>query len=284
MVKHLIFFFSILISAALYAQNDTTAIKPLRPVISAYTLEMGGAQLTDTYLSPLRYSGWSASLQYERLQAMKFSPEQWIMQLRAGLTIDGTENPAKNASMWNATLRLEWGMMHRWQLPYRLTIALGGSTGIDIGCLYSSRNGNNPASTKASWTANLTAMASCQLKIGKLPITLRYQPTIPIAGIFFSPDYGELYYEIYLGDDSGLIHPAWWGNYFRMENLLTADLHFGNTSLRLGYRGNILSTEVNNINTRISTNSFVLGISGEWISLSPGKGISPTVRTISALY
>ncbi len=284
MIKRLIILLCVIIPMTLYANNDSTAIKPLRPVVSAYTFEIGGTQITDTYLSPLRYSGWSASLQYERLQAMKFSPERWIMQLRAGLTIDGTENPAKNASMWNAALRLEWGMMHRWQLPNRLTLALGGSTGIDFGCLYSSRNGNNPASAKASWTINITAMASYQLKIGKLPITLRYQPTIPVTGIFFAPDYGELYYEIYLGDDSGLVHPAWWGNYFRMENLLTADLHFGNTCLRLGYRGNILSTEVNNINTRIITNSFVVGISGEWISLSPGKGISTTARTISALY
>ena len=272
------------IPVVLLAGNDSITIKPLRPVTSAYTLEFGGAQLTDTYLSPLRYSGWSASLQYERMQAMKFSPERWIMQLRTGLTVDRTENPAENATMWNANLRLEWGMMHRWELPCKLTLAAGGSTGIDLGCLYSSRNGNNPASAKAAWTVNLTAMAVCNMTLGKLPITLRYQPTIPLTGIFFSPDYGELYYEIYLGDDSGLVHPAWWGNYFRMENLLTADLHFGNTCFRIGYRGNILSTKVNNLNTRIITNSVVLGICGEWISLTPGKSISPEARVISALY
>ncbi len=274
-----------IIPAMLFAQNETTAtVKPLRPVATAYTFEFGGSQLTDTYLSPLRYNGWSASIQYERLQAMKFNPERWIMQLRTGLTVDRTENPAKNATMWNASLRFEWGMMHRWKLIDKMTIAAGGSTNVDLGCLYSSRNGNNPASAKAAWTINLTAMATYNLKIGKLPITLRYQPTIPVTGVFFSPDYGELYYEIYLGDDSGLAHAAWWGNYFRMENLVTADLHLGNTCLRVGYRGNILSTEVNHLNTRIITNSFVLGISGEWISLIPGKGLSSEARTISALY
>lgn len=283
-MKHLLLTLLSFIPALLLAGNDSITIKPLRPVASAYSLEFGWAQLTDTYLSPLRYSGWSASLQYERMQAMKFSPERWIMQLRTGLTVDRTENPAGNATMWNANLRLEWGMMHRWKLPCKLTLAAGGGTGIDLGCLYSSRNGNNPASAKAAWTVNLTAMAVYNMTLGKLPVTLRYQPTIPLTGIFFSPDYGELYYEIYLGDDSGLVHPAWWGNYFRMENLLTADLHFGNTCLRIGYRGNILSTKVNNLNTRIITNSVVLGICGEWISLTPGKSISPEARVISALY
>lgn len=283
-MKHLIFALLTIIPALLYADNDSTAIKPLRPVTSAYTFEIGGARLTDTYLTPLRYTGWNASIQYERLQAMKFSPEKWIMQLRAGVTIDGTENPDGNASMWNAAFHFDWGMMHRWKMTKKLTLALGGSTGIDIGCLYSSRNGNNPASAKAAWTVNLTAMASYRLKIGSLPVTLRYQPSLPLTGIFFSPDYGELYYEIYLGDHSGLVHPAWWGNYFSLENLLTADLHFGNTCLRLGYRGNILSTEVNNLNTQIITNSFVIGIAGEWLSLTPGKGLSREAKIISALY
>lgn len=283
-MKQFLFAIISFIPALLFANNDSTATKPLRPVASAYTFEIGGAKLTDTYLTPLRYSGWSASLQYERLQAMKFSPEKWIMQLRTGFTIDGTENPDGNASMWNASLHFDWGMMHRWKTTKKLTLALGANTGIDIGCLYSSRNGNNPASAKAAWTINLTAMATYRLQIGNLPITLRYQPTIPLTGIFFSPDYGELYYEIYLGNHSNLVHPAWWGNYFSMENLFTADLHFGNTSLRVGYRGNILSTDVNHINTRIITNSFVIGIAGEWISIAPGKDISHKAKVISAIY
>ena len=159
-----------------------------------------------------------------------------------------------------------------------------GSTAVDLGCIYSERNGNNPASAKAAWTLNLTAYASWNVNIGSLPVTLRYQPTLPVTGVFFSPDYGQLYYEIYLGNDSGLAHAAWWGNYFAMENLLTADLHLSNTCLRIGYRNNILSTKVNNITTRMANHSFVVGLSGEWIGISSRKSMPEKARIISALY
>ncbi|WP_438589419.1 hypothetical protein [Duncaniella dubosii] len=31
----------------------------------------------------------------------------------------------------------------------------------------------------------------------------------------------------------GTRHAAWWGNYFKLDNQLTADLHLGSTNLRL---------------------------------------------------
>lgn len=263
-------------------ENDS--VEPLRPVAAAYMFEAGSAHLADTYLTPLRYDGWTAAFRYERLQAMKFDPDRWIMRLSASVEVDRTQNPARNAVMWMGAVEASWGMLRRWRLPQSLTLAAGGSTGINLGCLYNDRNGNNPASAKASWTVNLTAMAAWNVTLGRLPVTLRYQPTLPVTGVFFSPDYGQLYYEIYLGDDSGLAHAAWWGNYFAMENFVTADLRFGGTSLRLGYRNNILSTKVNYITTRVVTHAFVVGLSGEWLSLNPRKPFNSEARIVSALY
>lgn len=264
--------------------RDSVEVKPLRPVTSAYMIEAGGAELVNTYLTPLKYSGWGGAFNYERMQAMKFSPDRWVMQLRSGLTLNRTHNPARNATMWRLTGEFSWGMMHRWRLPAGITLAAGGSSGIDLGCLYSTRNGNNPVAVEAAWTVNVTGYAAWNCHIGRLPLTLRYQPVLPLTGVFFSPQYGELFYEISLGDDSGLAHAAWWGNYFRMENLVTADLHFGATTLRVGFRSNVLSTKVNNITTRVINSSAVIGVAGEWLSLTPGKGISPEARIISALY
>lgn len=275
---------AVLMMPLLAAARDSVEVKPLCPVMSAYMLEGGGARLVNTYLTPLKYSGWSAAFNYERMQAMKFSPDRWVMQLRAGVTLNRAENPARNAGMWRLTGEFSWGMMHRWRLPYGVTLAAGGSTGLDLGCLYSTRNGNNPVAVEAAWTVNLTGYAAWNFRVGRLPVTLRYQPVLPVAGVFFSPEYGELFYEISLGDDHGLAHAAWWGNYFRMENLVTADLHFGATSLRVGFRSNVISTKVNNITTRVINSAAVVGISGEWLSLRPGKGVDPKARIISALY
>lgn len=267
------------------AVTDTDSVAtPLRPVTSSYMLEAGASNITDTYLTPLKYDGIDVAFQYERMQAMKFAPDDWIMRLTAGVEAHKTDNPARNASMWYLGINASWGMTHRWRLPHNITLAAGGSTSLDLGCIYNDRNGNNPASAKAAWTINLTGYAAWNTTIGRLPITVRYQPTLPVTGAFFSPDYGELYYEIYLGNHDNLAHMAWWGNYFRMENLLTADLHFGGTSLRIGYRNNILSTKVNNITTEMISHNFIIGVSGEWLSLSRRHTLNPQARIISALY
>lgn len=269
-----------------YGQADSLAERPLRPVAAAYTLEIGSALLNDTYLTPLKYSGMTFALAYERMQAMRFDPERWIMQLRGRLAVDNTENPARNATMWNLGFEVSWGMMRRFRPEAVAGVQLfaGGFTELDLGALYLSRNGNNPVSAKAAWSVGVTAAVVYNMKIGRLPVMLRYQPAIPVTGAFFSPDYGELYYEIYLGNHSGLAHAAWWGNYFRMDNLLTADLRFGSTALRLGYHADILSTKVNGIVARRIVHAFTVGISGEWLSVPRSGRISSQAKIISAIY
>ena len=49
------------------------------------------------------------------------------------------------------------------------------------------RNGNNPASAKADIDLNISAMAIYKLRVKEYPMTLRYQFTIPFAGVLFSP-------------------------------------------------------------------------------------------------
>ena len=257
---------------------------PIRPVTSAYMFNIGGAKLINTYLTPIKYSGLDFGFAYERMQAMKFDPEKWVMRLTASIDMNKTDNPVRNADMWRLVGDVSWGMTRRWQLPYDIVVAAGGSTGLDLGCIYNARNGNNPVAVEAAWTVNATGYVTWKTKILNLPVTLKYQPTVPLAGVFFSPDYGELFYEIYLGNHSGLAHFAWWGDYFRMDNLLTADLHFGSTALRVGFRSDLLSTKVNHIVTRVVTYSAVIGVSGEWMSLIPYKRLNPEARIISAIY
>lgn len=281
MTRLLLSILCVMLSAMAFAQDEPTT---LRPVTSSYTYEIGGATLANTYLTPLKYKGWDMALNYERMQAMKFNPEKWVMRLTAGIDLNRTDNPAKNATMWRLVADFSWGMTYRFKLPHNITLAGGGSTSLDLGCVYNARNGNNPVAVEAAWTVNLTGYASWNVKIGRLPVTLRYQPTIPLTGVFFSPDYGELFYEIYLGNHSGLAHCAWWGNYFRMENIVTADMHLGATSLRVGFRNNILSTSINDITTRTITYSAVIGVTTEWISLNPSRKADNNARIISALY
>lgn len=255
-----------------------------RPVLSAYTLEAGSSHIAETYLSPLKHAGWSMALGYERMQAMKFSPDRWVMQLQGRLDIQKAHNPAGNARMWNLALDLRWGMAHRWRLDDSWTLYAGGSTGVDLGAFYNQRNSNNPVAAKAAWTVNALGSAAWNGRLGKIPLCLRYQAEIPLTGIFFSPAYGELYYEIYLGNHKNLVRGAWPGNYFGLNNLLSADLRLGRTSLRLGYRCNILSAKASHIVTRRVEHCAVIGVVCEWLSLAPGAKAPDGGKIIRALY
>lgn len=242
-----------------------------RPVTAAYTMEAGWSRLANTYLSPVHYNGWYLGLDYRRYQAMGFAPREWVMELAGNASASRGQNPTKSGTMWDFTLNVSWSMMRKFHIMPSLSLGVGPGVGLDAGALYNPRNGNNPAAAKGALTINAAAYAMYETRLGRVPVTLTYRPTLPVAGAFFSPDYGELYYEIYLGDHSGLCHAAWPGNRFVLDNLVTADLKFGATWLRVGYHGRIFSSKVNDIVSNSFTHAIVLGVSGEWLSINPRR-------------
>ncbi len=261
--------------------GDSSAI--VRPVLSAYTLEAGTAHIIETYLSPLRYSGQRFGIGYERMQAMKFSPRRWTMDLELRLEGSHTQNPARNATLWQMGVEGRWSMLRTWRRGAWRFYA-GGFTGMDLGVMYAPRNGNNPVAAKAAWTVGASGAAAYNTRVWGVPVCLRYKAMLPLTGVFFSPAYGELYYEIYLGNHKGLCRAAWPGNYFRLDNLLSADLRFGTTVLRLGYRLDARSNKASHIVTRTLTHTAVVGVASEWISLVPSTRLSDSDRIINALY
>ena len=100
-----------------------------------------------------------------------------------------------------------------------------------------------------------------------MPITLLYRAEMPFLGCFFSMEYDESYYEIYKGNRKKLVNFGWWGNRFDMVNLVAADLKLGKTVMRIGYRGRIETSWVNNLNTQIFTHSLVIGFGGNWLNV-----------------
>ncbi len=68
----------------------------------------------------------------------------------------------------------------------RWTVCVWGWRGRTyVGGLYNLRNSNNPATAKAAIDLGATAMASYHFYISRLPVTLRYQVSLPVIGTFF---------------------------------------------------------------------------------------------------
>ena len=256
----------------------------LRPVVSGWAAEVGSSHLRDTYLTPVQYSGWHAAVDYERLQVAPFGRGRWVMQLRATVNLGSTDNRWQTATMWHFNFRPEWALMHRFTIPALAPVkfAAGGIASANVGGLYLLRNSNNPVSLQASATIGATAMAWWNTRLAGRPLTLRYQADMPVVGAFFAPDYDQLYYEIYLGNRSGLCHAAWPGNFFRLNNLLTADWRFGSNYLRLGYRLEVFSSKAAGIVSRRVEHSFVIGFTTEWLAV--GTRHKPDAAILSPLY
>ncbi len=261
-------------STALAEGSDASDVS--RPVTGTYSIEIGRRNVLATYLSPLHYTGKSLGVSGSWSKAMPFDPEKAIMHFDTGFYFSSLLNPAHTATMIGLQGSFNWGMSWRHRLPSQFQLTLGGTVGLQGGAYYLLRNGNNPVEAIADFNIAARASLSRPIKIGRLPILLRDEVSLPSLSVFFSPQYGETYYEIYLGNHKGLVHAGWWGNNFRIDNLLSATLDFGRTAMTVGYRFNAYTQWACNLNTKIMTHSFVIGVVPGGIGLKKRRVKAPT--------
>ncbi len=213
-----------------------------------------------TYLSPLTYTGPGYGLSYE-WRHPAWRDKTVGMQARADFNYGYLLSPAKNSRMYDLTLNLEWGVERLWNTKSGFNFSAGATIGADGGVLYLPRNGNNPAQGLMWAGASLTASGEYN-KIKLLGKQLRISESIeiPTIGAFFCPSYGETYYEIYVGNHSGLAHFGWWGNRPQIKSRLRADWQLGRNALTLGFDYRFQGLECNDITTRIAQCSAIIGI------------------------
>lgn len=214
-----------------------------------------------TYLSPITYTGPGYSISYEWRHG---AWQQGMVGMQATGEIDYGYllSRAKNSRMYTLALDLAWGVERLWNIGNGFHIAAGGTTGVNGGVLYLPRNGNNPA--QALFWAGVSAtlrMDYDHLRLLHMPIKIRARVDVPTAGAFFCPQYGETYYEIYVGNHSGLAHFGWWGNRPHVKTQIMADWKLGRNALTLGFEYRYQGLECNDISTRIARCSGIIGIS-----------------------
>lgn len=213
-----------------------------------------------TYLSPLTYTGPGYGLDYE-WRHKAWNEGKTGMQARADIDYGYLLSPVKNSRMYDIMVNLQWGVEQYWQPTDGLTLSGGGSVGLDAGAIYLVRNGNNPVQA-LFWTGlNLTIRGEYdKIKLLGKKLTISESVEIPTLGAFFCPQYGETYYEIYVGNHSGLAHFGWWGNRPQVKSRTIVDWQLGKYALSLGFEYNYKGLECNDITTRQATCSGIIGI------------------------
>lgn len=231
-----------------------------RPVIGRYSLEAGSISVIDTYLTEIRYKGFSTALRGNWQKAFTRRPETFAMGFDASIEGGRLFNPAHNIIMLQTGASFGWGAWWRHRLTPFFSLQAGAAAAGNVGVLYLTANSNNPVSIKADISMSLTAGFQWKLKAGRLPLLVSEKVSLPSLGVFFSPEYGEPYYEIYIGNHRNLAHCAWWGNHFCISEMIDICLDLGRTAVSIGYRFDARTSWINNLNTQIMRHSLVVGI------------------------
>lgn len=243
-----IFIFNIL---TVKSQNADSLVFTNRATL----LGIGKANLYDTYLSPLEYKGRSFYLMDEQMKRRNWFGKQLLSQQTIELNFAIADNPAKNATHYWLKGQYGFGLFYPLLQKQDFRLYGGAIWKTTGGVLYNTRNGNNPASGRLYTNINLSAMATCRFQ----NVMLRWQLDTPMFGMLFSPNYGQSYYEISLGNSVGLGNFASFHNQRELRNYFTVDVPIMSTMFRVGYLGSYYQTKVNSLQTHTYTHNFVIG-------------------------
>lgn len=282
----LIIFFPLNVTAENYNSTipgkEDPAINGMeRPVTGIYAVMTGWENALITYLSPLHYKGSRIGFSGQWSKALPFNPEHAIMRFKLDGQFSDLLNPAHTARMIGLTGDFSWGMEWRKRLPSQFQVSIGGAAEVMGGAYYLLRNGNNPVQAIVNLSLNITGSVSKYFWISKLPVLATEEMSIPSLGAFFCPEYGETYYEIYLGNRKGLAHPGWWGNNFRIDNQLSLTFDFGRTAATLGYRLQVFNQWANSLNIKNLSHSIVIGVIPGGIGLKKKRNAATDTNNYS---
>ena len=215
------------------------------------------------------------------MRVLPFGGNRWVMRHRIDASASNAFGTSSNGHLISAMLDYSYGQLYTLRFPCGLTWRTGGEIELSGGALYNPSNSNNPAAAKVNLSLGFSEMLTYTLHLGRLPVTLRYQLSLPVVSLFFSPGYGESYYEIfYLGNRAGIVKCGSWHNRFDMNNLFTVEIPIGRAALRIGYDNRIRSSRANHLDYFHYSNAFVIGVATSITRLKNSQGAT----SMSAYY
>lgn len=277
-MKYLLILFITIIIFVLPAfsqENESISL-----VYQSSMIGIGSSSSYDSYLSPLEYRGSSLAIYHEHAKMTGLLNNSISAQHLFNIHYSWADNPSGTASNYSGFIDYTYGLHYKFTPINRLQFFAGTQANGLLGFIYNTRNGNNPATGKAHINLNLSGIAAYHFRIKSLPILLKYQLNVPFIGVMFSPEFGQSYYEIGLGNQDKLAHFSSLHNYLSIRNIVSAEIPINRFTFRLSYMNWIYETKVNNIETRLANHTFLLGLSKNFFSVPYKKKNQKNYRTV----
>ena len=240
------------------AQSSTDSLK----VVTRSTMfGIGGTRILDTYLSNEHFKGTGVTFlgTVERHKPQS----RWLTILEHEGNFSFVKDRAGLREELEGAYNFYWGRLYRWQFfGDRLMLQAGGMVNASLGFIYNTSNSNNPAQARAHLNLMPTGVATYRFRLFNRQWSARYELALPLAGVMFSPNYGQSYYEIFNRGNydhnvvltSFVTAPEW-------RHMLTLDANISRRiTLRIGYLGNMQQYKVNNLRQHVYTHRFLIGL------------------------
>ena len=249
------------LTASLACAQGDTIVSP-RTITNARMIGIGATNILDTYLSQEKFRGmelrYISHIERDRLDS------RWSRRIVHQGNIAWADNRSDNGGEIAGAYQFSYGVLHKWDFPVgkdNISLKAGAQLDATIGFIYNTRGTNNPAQARLNLSLSPTLSATYSTHIRRYPIAVRYEVSAPLAGIMFSPNYGQSYYEIFsCGNYDHNVVPTTFIATPSLRQMLTVDLPIGRTTLRIGYLGDMQQAHVNNLKQHIYTHAVLIGI------------------------
>ena len=249
---------------------------PARLKTNALMVGAGYTNILDTYLSPEKYRG--ADLRFLSHTRREKDSTQWINQFQHEGNIAYADNRSGNGGIMAGGYTFRYSLLRKWTVGlwrHPLRLLAGGTAAANVGFIYNTRNGNNPANARLSLHIEPTVgfdypighpshtrgIAFTPGTCARFPVILHYEASAPLFGVMFSPNYGQSYYELFTrGNYDHNCVPTTFGSTPSLRQMLTIDFSLARVTWRVGYLGTIEQSRVNSLKTHIYTHSLMIGI------------------------